>query len=389
MNHYRVKKEAKKEKKAGRKRSYYFETVALLVGTIVGAGVLGIPYVVAQSGLLLGFLNLFFLGLIILLINLYVGEISLRTKNTHMLAGYAEKYLGKWGKAAMTITTLFGIYGAMVAYTIGEGEVLSNLFGGSSLIWGLTFFAIFSCLIYFKLKVIAESELLLSGIMIFLILLIGAIAIFQVDLNNLTTVNLSNVFLPYGVIFFAFLGVSSIPEMREELKKNPKKLKSAIALGSIIPIVIYALFTAVVVGVTGIGTTEVATIGLGEKLGTSILLLGNLFAIFSMATSFLLLGFAIKWMYHYDYSLSKPVAWVLAWIVPLMIILSGARNFIGIVGLTGAVAGGLEGILIILTVMAAKKKSERKPEYSIPLNWGIAIFLILIFLSGIAYQFLI
>lgn len=378
-------------KKGPRKGEHFPETVALLVGTIIGAGVLGIPYVVAQSGLFFGLLNILVLGFIILMISLYVGEIALRTKNNHMLAGYAEKYLGKWGKFGMTFTIFVGIYGAMVAYTLGEGEVLSALFGGNPLVWGWIFFAVFAGIIFFKLSVIAESELLLSSIVIGLLIVISLLAIQHIDVNNFqlnSGGDVSKLFLPYGVILFAFVGVSAIPEMKAELGKNKKKLKTAILIGSLIPLVLYAVFAFVVLGVTGASTTEVATIGLGELLGGKMLLLGNLFAFFAMATSFILVGYALKWMYHYDYGLSNLMSWFLVWIVPLIFLLIFDGSFIGVIGLTGAVAGGIEGILIMLMAMQAKKKGEIKPAYSVPLNWLIAGIFILVFLLGIAYQFL-
>ena len=74
--------------------------------------------------------------------------------------------------------------------------------------------------------------------------------------------------------------------------------------------------------------------------------------------------------------------------VPLALFLLGARSFISVIGITGAVAGGVEGIMIVLTAIKAKKKGQRKPEYKIPLNWAIALVLMAVFVLGIAYQFL-
>lgn len=371
-----------------KKRFHFVEALMILIGTIIGAGVLGIPYVVAKSGLLLGLVNIFVLGALVLLINLYVGEIALRTKKNHMLSGYAGKYLGNWAKHLMTLTTILGIYGALTIYTLGEGQVLSAIFGSSNLVWSLIFFAVFTALLYFDLEFIAESELIISLIMVALMLAIIFLGSFHINPSNLRGFELANVFLPYGVIFFAFIGASAIPEMRAELKRDPKKLKKAIMIGSGSVILLYALFALVIVGVTGLNTTEIATIGFGNILGQKMLLLGNLFAVFSMASSFLLLGLAMKWMFKYDYGLSWQISWLLTWIVPFVIFMKANNTFVGLMGLTGAVAGGFEGIMLVLTVWYAKKNTERKPEYSIPLNWFMALVLIAVFAAGIAYQFL-
>ena len=326
----------------------FLVAIATLVGTIIGAGVLGLPYVVAKAGFWTGAVVIVLLGFAILTINLYVGEISLRTKAKHQLVGFAAKYLGKTGKRIMTFSIIFGIYGALVAYIIGEGAVLSAIFGGSQLIYSLIFFAIMTLIIYIGLKAVEEWELWLSAIMLGVVLIICAFSFGWINLNNLTAFSLSRIFVPYGVILFAFIGAAAVPALEEELIKNRKQLKKAIIIGSLIPIIAYLLFALVVVGVTGLGTTEVATIGLGEKIGMSMVLFGNLFAVFSMATSFLALGLALKWVFCYDYRIGKVKAVALTCLIPLAIALSGLTTFIRAIGITGAIAGGIDGILIVL-----------------------------------------
>jgi len=375
-------------KKEGKEKAPFAKAMAILIGTTVGAGIFGIPYVVAKAGFLIGLIHLLVLGAIVLLINLFTGEIALRTKKRHMLAGYAEKYLGKTGKTVMALTAIFGIFGALIAYLIGEGEVLSAIFGNNPMIFSIGFFVIASAIIWFDLRAVAGSELLLSGIMLAIIIIISALALPNVDLDNLKTFDIGKFFLPYGVVLFAFVGASAVPEMKGVLKQEKKMLRNAIVFGTIIPFVIYLIFTFVVVGITGIGTTEVATVGLGEALGKYMVFLGNIFAVFAMATSFIVLGLALKWMFHYDYGLPRGISWLITCFIPLIIFLAGARSFIGVIGLTGAVAGGVESILLILTAKMAKKKGERKPEYAVPLNWFIAIMLIALFMAGIVYQFL-
>ena len=361
------------------------EAIAVLIGTIIGAGVLGIPYVIAQSGFLLGTLMIIFLGFAVLMTNLFIGEIVLRTKGTHQLTGYAEKYLGKNGKKLMTITMILGSYGALIAYIIGEGEALAAIFTGPPLLFSLAFFAIMSFILFIGLKMIKRIELLLSLIILLIIIVISLVSLKQINLANLATFNLSKVFLPYGVILFAFLGAAAVPEMRVVLEKKKHLMKKSIILGSIIPLIAYFIFSAITIGVTGINTTEIATIGLGEILGQNMILFGNLFAIFAMATSFLTLGLALKWMFHYDYKLNKTIAWALTCIIPLTLFLIGIKSFINTIGFTGAIAGGLEGVLIILMFTKARKKGDREPEYHLNRNLFIAILLGLIYIGGIVY----
>jgi amino acid permease len=369
----------------------FFEAIALLMGTVIGAGVLGIPYIVYKAGFLTGLLALVFLGVAVLFMNLFVGEIVLSTKGKHQLTGYAEKYLGKKGKFLMAISMFIGIYGALTAYLIGVGESLYAIFNVfSPLVFSLIFFVIVSFLVFKGLKWISESELYLAGSVIVLILVISVVAFFSSNfsLEGLKTFELSKFFIPYGVILFSFLGTAAIPEMKEELKKNSKNLKKAILIGSLIPIFLYGLFAAAVIGVSGNNITEVSTIGLGQVLGEGILIFTNLFAIFAMTTSFLALGLALKWLFNFDYKLNKNLSWGLTVFLPLALFLLGVKSFISTIGMAGSFAGGLDGILVVLMLWQAKKLKERKPEYSMKYSKVIGTVLIVVFVLGILYQIL-
>ena len=62
-------------------------------------------------------------------------------------------------------------------------------------------------------------------------------------------------------------------------------------------------------------------------------------------------------------------------------------SFIQALAITGGVAGGIEGILIILMFWKAKKLGDRKPEYSINISKVLGIALMVMFVLGILYQF--
>jgi amino acid permease len=368
---------------------HFYAAIATLVGTIIGAGVLGIPYVISQAGFLTGLVNLVLLGIAVLLLYLFLGEVVLRTRGNHQLTGYAEIYLGKTGKRLMVFAMIFGIYGALIAYLIGEGEALSAIFGvHDPVFFSLVFFVIVSFLIYKGLRAIENSELVLSILVVAIVAIISAYAVPKVDFSALSVFNPKLIFLPYGVILFSLAGSIAIPEMKEEISKNKSLLKTAIIIGAIIPTVLYIIFSLVIVGTTGLNTTEIATVGLAELLGQKMFILGNLFAVLAMATSFLTLGLALKEMYHYDYHVKEKLAWLLTIIPPLILFFLLEKSFVGIIGLTGGIAMGLEGALIVLMFQRAKKIGGRKPEYQMAKNSILEYGLILIFAMGIIYTLL-
>jgi tyrosine-specific transport protein len=368
---------------------HFYAAIATLIGTIIGAGVLGIPYAIARAGFITGLINIVVLGIAVLLLYLFMGEVVLRTRGNHQLTGYAEMYLGKTGKKLMVFAMIFGIYGALLAYLIGEGEALGAIFGSSNFIlFSMIFLVIVSAIIYKGLSAIENSELIMSTLVVLIIIIISVYAIPWIDIANLSAFHPSRIFFPFGIVLFALAGTIAIPEMKEELIHNRELLKKAIIIGALTPTVLYLIFSLVIVGSMGMGTTEIATTGLAQILGHKMFILGNLFAVLAMATSFLTLGLALKEMYHYDYHLSKNIAWLLTIIPPLALFFLLEKSFVGVIGITGGIAMGLEGTLVVLIYRKAKKIGTRKPEYKLAKNIAIEYALILIFVMGIIYTIL-
>ena len=74
--------------------------------------------------------------------------------------------------------------------------------------------------------------------------------------------------------------------------------------------------------------------------------------------------------------------------VPLAAYLFGVNNFIFVIGLIGSLAGGLEGIIIILLYWRAKRQGDRRPEYSLNLPDIFFWALIALFALGVIYEFM-
>ena len=279
----------------------FWATAFTLTGTIIGAGILGLPYVFAQSGFLSGLFWLVVLGAVMIFVNLTLGEITLRTKGKHQLSGYAEKYLGSWGKGAMFFAMLFGIYSALLAYLIGEGESFSRLFPGniSPIFFGITFWLIMTLFLKEGLRGLKKIET--WGVLGIITIILGIFIKFipQVQPSNLLIFNLPNFALPIGVIMFALLGFTSIPELRQEIKGQEKFFKKAIVLGTLIPVFLYILFSSIFVGILGKDVTEVATLSFGPFV--------TILGIFTMLTSYFVLSFSIRDTFKYDFKTSKTI----------------------------------------------------------------------------------
>jgi tyrosine-specific transport protein len=365
-----------------------FEAIATLMGLMIGAGILGIPYVVAKSGILIGALNILVIGITMIFVNLFVGEIVLRTKGNHQITGYAEKYLGKRGKWIMAAAAILGNYGALLAYLIGEGKALSAIFGGNALYFSIGYFLVVSFIVYNGLKAVERSELYFVSAFVLIVAVIVGFNLTNMDLSNVP-ISDGNFFLPFGVVLFAYLGMSAIPEIHEELKNNWKRMRRAIIIGSIIPILIYLAFGLSVVAVTGTSTTEVASVGLGQAFGEHMIILSNLFAVLTMATAFIAIGFALKETFNYDLKINKKISFLLAVLPPLIFLFLGLNSFIDVVAFVGSFSGGIMGILIVLMLWNARKKGEREPEFKNRFVYPLGALMIIMFIVGIITELLV
>ena len=368
----------------------FIKAVAVLMGTVVGAGIFALPYVIAQVGFMVGLGYLFLFAAIFLIVNLCYGEVVLRTRGDLEMSDYAKKYLGNWGKLLITLSLMLGIYGAMVTYTIGVGNFLHNLLspaiGGSAFLWSIIFWTIASFIIYKGVGIVSQIETFMAIALIFVVLFVFFLSYSSIDMTNLVFTDLAKLFLPYGVILFAFGGASAIPTMKRILKGEEGKLKPAIILGSLLPLIIYVIFVFAVVGVTGVNTSETAILGLADITGGKVFLIGGVFGILAMTTSFLGLGHILRELWHRDYNFPVLPAWAVTVGVPLFLFIGGLKSFVNVLSVSGGLLSGIQGIVLLLVFYEAKKRGTRKPEFNIHFPKLFSYLFYFVLIIGIIYQ---
>ena len=258
-------------------KSKLFSAVAVFTGAVVGAGIFGIPYVVSQIGFIPGVIYMMVLGTVVGVQMLAYGEIVSRTKEFHQVTGYAEKYLGKWGKYIITFSLLFGSYGGILAYMIGIGDflytILGNSLGGTPMLYSLIFFVIASLAILAGLGMIVKVEKAMFLALLTVMTIIFVFGIRYMNVDHLQGFDFGHAFLPYGVLLFAFGGLTIIPDMSRMLKNEKHNLKKAILIGLLVVFLIYLCFTFIIVGVSGKDTSPEAIVGLADTLDKKIVII--------------------------------------------------------------------------------------------------------------------
>ena len=233
----------------------FFYATAVLVGTMVGVGVFGVPFSFAKAGFGVGFLFLLLTGFLTLIVDAMFGEVILRTNTKHQTVGYAGLYLGPAWKGVMFFAMVLSIYAAMLAYVIIAGDFLSNILSAffylSNTAYSYLFAIILSFLLLFGLKRISRVELFLTALFIAVVLIIFGFGVSKVNFDNLQNINYEFWFLPYGILLFAFAGMSAIPLQREILRGEESQLKKSIVWAVSTVGALYLVFAFTVVGVSG------------------------------------------------------------------------------------------------------------------------------------------
>lgn len=343
----------------------FLQALAILIGTTIGAGILGIPYAVSKVGFLPGLIMLIALGTVTMILELMFMELTLRTREDHEIPGYGGLYLGFPAKMASLVMGIIGGYGALLAYIIGQGTVLHTLLGGSPMLWSLIFLALASYVVYRGLYAVRIMELVMVTAMFGVVFVLGVAAEPHIDTLNLAHVDMNNIIIPYGVLMFALSGMNAIPQLRQHMKGHEKDLPKVIVVANVAVMAVYAIFTWLVLGVTGAETTHIATVGLGEKIGPTMVIIGNLLACITMSTSFMAGGLSMRRLFQYDYGVPRLQAWLATVMIPLFLFLLGARNFIQVVGLVGGIIISTQSIIIVCAFWKARLAGHRQPEFSL------------------------
>jgi len=372
----------------------YFHAIATLVGTIIGVGMFAIPFVISKAGIILLFIYLPILGLVQHFLNKLYAEIILSTKKKHRLPGYAEKYIGKKGKILTLIIVTLGNYGALLAYIIVGGiflhELLNPMLGGNIFIYTTALFILEALIVLFGLRLITSIELIMTGLLVLVVCLITWRGWGYINISNFTIApsirDWSNIFLPYGPIFFAVGGSTAIPEICKLLAHKKENIKSVLAWGTFIAVVTMIVFVTTIIGITGINTSPDTLVGLHSVLSDGVIIFALIFGLLSIITSFLVIAQSVREVFWWDFGIKKNTAWFLACFVPFFLYLAGIENLTKVISLSGAIIGGLAGIVLIWLVFRVKKKREQVSIINNRLSKTLAYILSSLFILGLVYE---
>ncbi|MDZ7968832.1 MAG: aromatic amino acid transport family protein [Nostoc sp. DedSLP03] len=312
-------------------------STALIAGTTVGAGILALPAVTLPSGIVPSTSGLIAVWLYALVSGLLVAEVTLNTMRTEGLSsigflGIVEKILGKVGARIAGGAYLFMHYALLVAYITEGGEILGT---AAAKVWGMqilpmwmgtmAFTLLFGGIMYLgREKFIEKLNSAFVGIVIVSFLGLLFVGGRHIQSAQLLFQNWSALGSAISVMSVALFFQNVVPLVVTQLEGDARKIRQSIFIGSVIPLIMFLAWNAVILGSvspdmlhsTSGGTSVFDPLqilragGAGEWLGVLV----SIFSEFAIVTSFI--GFVYGLLDLFK-DIFLPAQWQLSSRLPL------------------------------------------------------------------------
>ncbi|MFN0064884.1 MAG: amino acid permease [Chlamydiales bacterium] len=275
--------------------------VLLIAGSCIGAGMLALPVVTGPGGFipsmgcfLIAWLFMTLTGFLLLEANLTLGyKLS--------LVSLADKTLGPVGRFLCWVLFLFLFYSLGIAYIAASGSILqsilADLMGVLIPQWGgsLLFTTLFAAVLLIGTRFVDyANRLLMLGLVISYCALVF-LGSFHIRLEYLLVSQWKYAFAALPVLVISFGFHNMIPSLAMYFEGDVKRLRITVLIGSLLPLLIYFIWQAVMLGIipsqeiySAIDQGEAATEALRSIAGQSwINAVAQSFALFAIVTSFL------------------------------------------------------------------------------------------------------
>ena len=366
----------------------------LVAGTSIGVGMLALPVATAAGGLIPAIAVYLICWLFMVAIGLLIVEACLWCPEEANLITISRKLLGSKGAAACWILYLFLLYCLMVAHTAVGGAAVSQIFPSWPL-WlsTIVYVAIFGSVIYLgTLWVDRLNMVLMLGLLLTFLFFIGH-SFGHVDRSLLHRVSWSQAWFAVPTVFTAFGFQTLIPTLMTHMERDTKKVRTAIWIGTSIPLVLYLIWEFLILGIvpldllsTAMQKGQNAIVPLQAALQNSALAtVGEIFAFFAMTTSFIGLAVAffdfwadgLKWKKK---GIHKIYLWALVFLIPLLIVFVDPSIFLSALNLAGGLGVSLLiGVLPVLFIWSGRYRLHYPHTHQFVKGGKLTLSLLLLF----------
>ncbi|XP_038978185.1 tyrosine-specific transport protein-like isoform X2 [Phoenix dactylifera] len=280
------------------------------------------------------------------------------------LVSMATRTLGKLGVQTACLSYIFIHYALLVAYVARSSEILTNSFGIPLWESATLFSLVFGGICYFgSQRVIgAINGCLVFGIIVSFTFLVG-VASGELQWNSLLQAHFEAIPQSIPIIALAFVYQNVVPVLCTNLEGNLSKVRTAIVFGTAVPLVLFLIWDAVILGtIPNLNTSSSDVSDPLELLRSNNGIVGPIveaFSFLAIATSYIgfVLGLSdfVSDLLKLPSGQSKPLPYLLTLLPPLVLSLLDPEIFFKALDFAGTY-----GVLVLFGVLpAAMAWSER------------------------------
>ena len=361
-------------------RLSFWEAASIIIGHGVGAGILTVPYLAAHNSLRELLLIVGFCYLFNLLLHLIIAELSYNNDGAQFISCFDREMFAGPLKTVFTwaaflllgLSVLFNVS----AFLTGAANVFEEWFALPRVAGMLLFYVLGAGVVFFGLKLVGVCEKYSVAAMVLVVGVLLAAAL-RGETKPLPTGfrGVNNALALFGMISFSLSAVMSTPQVVKGLGKDKKRIRRAIALGLGLNAGLILLVTITTLLAAGEGISDKgALVDLSGALGGWVRIVGYVFTLFALATSFwantLNLRDIVREQTHWDERLS----WLLASLPCLLIALFVPASFVGL-SRFASIIQVVTGLGVIVAYALSRRRVGQSPLVG---RFGAAPFLILV-----------
>ena len=367
-------------KQTGGTRLSFLEATSIIIGHGVGAGILTVPYLAAHNSLRELLLILGFCYLFNLLLHLIIAELSYNNDGAQFIRCFdREMFSGKlktvftW--AAFVLLGLSVIFNVS-AFLTGAANVFEQWFGLSHVPGMLLFYVLGAGVVFFGLKLVGICEQYSVAAMVLVVgILLAATLKGETQPLPVGFRGMNNALALFGMISFSLSAVMSTPQVVKGMQGDKKRIRAAIAAGLAINAALILLVTLTTLLAAGEAISDKgALVDLSASLGGWVQVVGYVFTLFALATSFWANTLNLRDIVHEQTRLDERLSWLLASLPCLLIALFVPASFVGLSRFASIIQ-----VVTGLGVIVAYALSRRRVKQSALVGpFGTAPFLVLV-----------
>lgn len=347
-------------------RLTFWEATSLIVGHGVGAGILSVPYLASRGSLWDLVWILAVVYVINLLLHFMIAELSLNNKGAQFIRCFqTELFRGRLG--GIFTWAAFALLGFSVIVNIsgfltGAAAVLASWLGLPRTAGILLFYLLASAVVFAGMKLVGICEKL-AVISMTVVIAVLAVATVRAGVQpfQINFVSAGNTLALYSMVSFALSAVMSVPQVVKGLDGDIPKIKGAIAAGTGINLALVAVIALITLAGTGGQISQNgALVDLSERLGGWVGVIGYLFSLLALATSFWANALNLRDIVTEQTNVSRHVAFAAATLPSLALALLGLTSFVGFTRMASVVQV-LTGVGVIVAYHLSRRRAGESP----------------------------